>query len=57
MGTLTNSEEPDGMVHKAAFPQGVGCLLTNNLQEQIYSKTCVRQSLKNRQNKDLNHKW
>ena len=28
MGTLTNSEEPDCMVHKVAFPQGVGCLLT-----------------------------
>ena len=25
--------------------------------KQIYSKTCVKQSLENRQNKDLNDKW
>ena len=25
--------------------------------ESMYSKTCVKQPLKNRQNKDLNDKW
>ena len=28
-----------------------------SLHFSIYSKTCLKQTLKNRQNKDLNHKW
>ena len=27
MGTMTNSEDPDEMLHKAAFHQGLPCLL------------------------------
>ena len=27
MGTLTNSEDPDEMLHNAAFPQDLHCLL------------------------------
>ena len=27
------------------------------LKHSVYSKTCVKPSLKNRQNKDLNDKW
>ena len=25
--------------------------------KQVYSKTCLKRPIKNRQNKDLNHKW
>ena len=31
--------------------------LKNQLNLHGYSKTCVKRSLKNRQNKDLNDKW
>ena len=30
MGTLENSEDPDEMLHNAAFHQGLRCLLSQN---------------------------
>ena len=30
MGTLTNSEDPDEMLHNAAFHQGLHCFLRLN---------------------------
>ena len=30
MGTLANSEDPDEMLHNAAFHQGLHCLLRQN---------------------------
>ena len=30
MGTMANSEDPDEMPHKAAFHQGLHCLLRQN---------------------------
>ena len=31
MGTYANSEDPDEMLHNAAFHQGLHCLLRQNL--------------------------
>ena len=38
MGTLANSEDPDEMQHKAAFHQGLHCLLRlkQTLGTEIY---------------------
>ena len=30
MGTLANSEDPDEMLHNAAFHQGLHCMLSQN---------------------------
>ena len=30
MGTFANSEDPDGMLKKAGFPQGMHCLFRQN---------------------------
>ena len=34
MGILTNSEDPDEMLHNAAFHQGLRCLLRQNLASE-----------------------
>ena len=38
MGTMATSEEPDKMPHKAAFHQGLHCLLRQNqsLEKEIH---------------------
>ena len=33
-GTLANSEDPDEMLHNAAFHQGLHCLLRQNQSEK-----------------------
>ena len=37
MGGTSNSEDPDEMPHKGAFPQGLNCLLRRNgsLEKEI----------------------
>ena len=35
MDTMTNSEDPDEMPHKAAFHQGLHCLLRQNRSSEI----------------------
>ena len=47
---LANSADPNEMPHYVAFYLGLHCL-------PKYSKTCVKQPLKNRQNKALYDKW
>ena len=37
MGTMTNSEDPNEMLHKAAFHQGLHCLLKAVLRENKYN--------------------
>ena len=39
MGILTNGEDPDEMLHDAAFHQGLHCLLRQNLssEKEIYN--------------------
>ena len=49
-GPLANGADPDKMQHSVAFHLGLHCF-------PEYSKTCVKRSLKNRQNKDPNDKW
>ena len=34
MGTLANSEDPDEMLHKEAFHQGLHCLIRLKLQPE-----------------------
>ena len=40
-------------IYELQFPSQTG----NAIPFLIYSKTCVKPPLKNRQNKDLRHKW
>ena len=46
MGTLANSEDPDEMLHNAAFHQGIHCLLKQKpssekkIQSYLESITC-----------------
>ena len=59
MGTVANSEDPDEIMHKAAFHQCLQYLLrqSQSSEKEIYSYTCVKQPLKKRQNKALNDEW
>ena len=37
MGTFTNSEDPDEMMHNAAFQQGLHCKGKKDLQTKKYN--------------------